>query len=580
MEQSEQDVDSNLPILRAIQKDESSREQSKETKESKDESLRLNVVDKGGCSSTTSEEFHLSVEDDEFYHGLLPKEDLPFLLREVGDFVTRTTQTSGPDVRRVLVISVKTSSGKGQTSFRHIVIRVKKVDGACEWKPFENIKFNSLKELIDAYITSKRPLIPDVKESALIRGIKKQPWEFRNNEVRLKGVIGTGQFGDVRAGEVYIRGKLKKVAVKLGKEDGSGRLLSGEQIREMMHEARLMRYFKHENVLKTYGVAVFKEPIMIILELVKGGCILDVLHQRRGHISQAEKVKYMCLGTAQGLAYLHEHKCIHRDIAARNVLYTHDKVAKISDFGLSRIGDCCVVKRSKRIPLRWTAPESFTAFKFTAKSDVFAFAIFMWEVLSDGEEPYKHKTNIEVRRMVEKGKRLEKPKQCSNETFSIVEKCWAPDPDNRCSMKEAVQLLSEVNVKPEKDSRTSSDVDGTGSEDVVRCASLKSYKSSKRLRRKRILKRPVGNRMDLCDAGSGAQHPRLMNMSSIKIIRRNKANVIRKAAATDQSINSKDDSREGTVLSKDKSVESREKSSESKENLDDDRKRRARLSSA
>lgn len=74
--------------------------------------------------------------------------------------------------------------------------------------------------------------------------------------------------------------------------------------------------------------------------------------------------------------------------------------AKISDFGLSRIGECYVVKRSKRIPLRWTAPESFTAFKFTAKSDVFAFAIFMWEVLSDGEEPYKHKTNIEVRRMV------------------------------------------------------------------------------------------------------------------------------------------------------------------------------------
>uniref|UniRef100_F1L2J5 Tyrosine-protein kinase n=1 Tax=Ascaris suum TaxID=6253 RepID=F1L2J5_ASCSU len=530
MEQSEQDVNSNLHILRAIQKDESSREQSKETKESKEESLRLKEVDKGGCSSTTTEELQLSAEDDEFYHGLVPKEDLPFLLREVGDFVTRTTQTSGPDVRRVLVVSVKTSSGKGQTSFRHIVIRVKKVNGICEWKPFENIKFNSLKELIDAYITSKRPLIPDVKESVLIRGIKKQPWEFRNNEVRLKGVIGTGQFGDVRAGEVYIRGKLKKVAVKLGKEDGSGRQLSREQIREMMHEARLMRHFKHENVLKTYGVAVFKEPIMIILELVKGGCILDVLHQRRGHISEIEKVRHMCLGTAQGLAYLHEHKCIHRDIAARNVLYTHDKVAKISDFGLSRIGECYVVKRSKRIPLRWTAPESFTAFKFTAKSDVFAFAIFMWEVLSDGEEPYKHKTNIEVRRMVEKGKRLEKPKQCSNETFSIVEKCWVSNPDSRCSMKEVVQLLSEVNVKPEKDSRTSSDADGTNSEDVVRSVSLKSYKSSKRLRRKRILKRPVGNRIDSCDVGSSARHPRLTNMSSIKIIRRNKTKLRRSQA--------------------------------------------------
>lgn len=71
---------------------------------------------------------------------------------------------------------------------------------------------------------------------------------------------------------------------------------------------------------------------IIILLQVKGGCILDVLHQRRGHISEIEKVRHMCLGTAQGLAYLHEHKCIHRDIAARNVLYTHDKVVSHSLF--------------------------------------------------------------------------------------------------------------------------------------------------------------------------------------------------------------------------------------------------------
>ncbi|VDM42624.1 unnamed protein product [Toxocara canis] len=415
MEQSERDVISNLRILRTIQKDESSREtkDTKDAKESKDESRE---ADKAG--SSTTEELQLSSEDDEFYHG------------------------SGADGRRVLVISVKILPIRCQKSFRHIVVRVNKTDGKYEWKAYENMTFNSLKELIDFYITAKRPLLPDVKESILIRGIKQQSWEFRNSDVKLKGVLGTGQFGDVRAGEIVIDGKLKKVAIKLGKEDRSGRQLSREQLKEMMHESRLMRLFKHENVLRTYGIAVFKEPIMIILELVKGGCILEVLRLRKRHISEAEKVGYMCLGTAQGLAYLHAHKCIHRDIAARNVLYTRDRVAKISDFGLSRMGECYMVTRSKKIPLRWTAPEVFSAFRFTAKSDVFAFAIFMWEVLSDGEEPYKHLTNIEVRRMVEKGKRLEKPKRCSDETFSIVEKCWAPNPDSRCSMKEVPTTYS------------------------------------------------------------------------------------------------------------------------------------------
>ncbi|VDK51592.1 unnamed protein product [Anisakis simplex] len=493
MDQSDQEVNSNLNLLRMNDKDDSGKDTKKtDTQGSKD-------TEKAATSST--EDVQLSFEGDEYYHGLLPKEDLPFLLKEIGDFVTRSTPSNTRDNHRILVLSVKTLSVKCQKSFRHIVLRVKKVDGKDEWRAFENTKFGSLKELIDTY----------VKESILIRGIKQQPWEFRNDDVKLKSVIGTGQFGDVKAGEVVIKGKLKKVAVKLGKEDDSGHRLNKEQLKELLHEARLMRLFKHENILKTYGVAVHKEPIMIILELIlglekvvrgilarwtanwegrrvrgaklriaccsqgrtegpneshktlmnsneshkivrrtftgntcntvikfqiKGGCILEVLHSRRGHISEYEKAGHMCLGTAEGLAYLHAHRCIHRDIAARNVLYTHDKIAKISDFGLSYVGDCYVVRRSKKIPLRWTAPESFTTFKFTAKTDVYSFAIFMWEVLTDGDEPYAHKTNIEVRRMVEKGDRLARPKGCSNETFSIVEKCWISNPDFRCSMKE------------------------------------------------------------------------------------------------------------------------------------------------
>lgn len=41
-----------------------------------------------------------------------------------------------------------------------------------------------------------------------------------------------------------------------------------EKIKEMMHEARLMRYFDHENVVKIHGVAVCREPLMIIIEMV------------------------------------------------------------------------------------------------------------------------------------------------------------------------------------------------------------------------------------------------------------------------------------------------------------------------
>lgn len=57
-------------------------------------------------------------------------------------------------------------------------------------------------------------------------------------------------------------------------------------------------------------------------------------------------------------------------------------------------------KGSKKIPMKWTAPETIAAYMYTPKTDVFSFSILLWEIFSDGAEPYKGKTAIEVRRMV------------------------------------------------------------------------------------------------------------------------------------------------------------------------------------
>ncbi|VIO91502.1 Uncharacterized protein BM_BM7313 [Brugia malayi] len=387
------------------------------------------------------------VLDESYYHGFLPREDLPCLLEQVGDFIIRITQLKPRDPCE-LILSLRVSDQNSPSAIRHVVIhRLKGKDGKIEWLTNQENRFNSLKELIDAYVSSKKPINPEIKTSQLIRPIARQSWEFLHENIILKDMLGEGQFGEVRAGEAIIDGKKIPVAVKIAKtiKDKKNIQQAKEKIKEMMHEARLMRYFDHENVVKIHGVAVCREPLMIIIELVNGGCLSDVLESRKGNIDEDEKIENMSLGSARGLEYIHAQRIIHRDIAARNVLYTENRVAKISDFGMSRHGNFYEMSRGNRkVPLKWTAPESMVTYQYTPKTDVFSFSILLWEIFSDGEEPYKGMTSIEVKRMISCGERLKKPEGCPDVMFQIMGKCWEQNPDNRYSMSEVVKQIEDI----------------------------------------------------------------------------------------------------------------------------------------
>uniref|UniRef100_A0A9J2QAI1 receptor protein-tyrosine kinase n=1 Tax=Ascaris lumbricoides TaxID=6252 RepID=A0A9J2QAI1_ASCLU len=177
---------------------------------------------------------------------------------------------------------------------------------------------------------------------------------------------------------------------------------------------------------------------------VNGGSLFDLLDRKKGQICGEEKIENMSLGAARGLEYLHSQRCIHRDIASRNVLYTDRKVAKISDFGMSRQGTLYEMKKGshKRIPLKWTAPESMVAFQYTPKTDVFSYSILLWEIFSDAAEPYAGLTCLEVKKMVSCGQRLKRPQCCPDEMFKLMCRCWAQNPVKRYTMSEVSNNFS------------------------------------------------------------------------------------------------------------------------------------------
>uniref|UniRef100_A0A914VJA9 Protein kinase domain-containing protein n=1 Tax=Plectus sambesii TaxID=2011161 RepID=A0A914VJA9_9BILA len=135
---------------------------------------------------------------------------------------------------------------------------------------------------------------------------------------------------------------------------------------------------------------------------------------------------------SDGMDYLSARGCIHRDVAARNVLVNEMKVAKIGDFGLCRLMDTATyTTRGGRLPIKWMALESLQDYQYTTKSDVWSFGVLLYELFSLGAAPYSLIQPTDMITYLRSGKRLDKPEQCADKVYSIMQECWKENPDER-----------------------------------------------------------------------------------------------------------------------------------------------------
>ncbi|XP_070535873.1 tyrosine-protein kinase Fer-like isoform X1 [Ptychodera flava] len=364
-----------------------------------------------------------TLDDEDWYHGCIPRLEAVELLQNNGDFLVRQKG----DNTGQLVLSVK-----WQDKHKHFPIQEK--DGCYR---LEGEGFATVSDLIEYQLSSGKPV---TKASlAVISNPIIKEWDLTHDDIIIGQFLGKGNFGDV------VKGTLKRdntpVAVKTCREN-----VDPTVRQKFLMEARILRQYDHPNIVKLVGVCTERHPIYIVMEFISGGDFLTFLRNKGGGLSVPQLVR-MSENAAAGMAYLASKKCIHRDLAARNCLVGDNDVVKISDFGMSRQEDDGIYMVSggmKQIPIKWTAPEAMNYGEYTIECDIWSYGILMWEIFSRGNIPYPGMGNQVAREKIENGYRMTAPEGTPPEVYDIMKKCWQYHPADRITFDEIHKILKKL----------------------------------------------------------------------------------------------------------------------------------------
>ncbi|GLJ53485.1 hypothetical protein SUGI_1140960 [Cryptomeria japonica] len=225
------------------------------------------------------------------------------------------------------------------------------------------------------------------QEQEALKGIHTKPNIFSYADMKSatsdfheENKLGQGGFGTVHKG-ILPDGKL--IAVKqLSSESKQGK-------REFINEVAAISAVQHRNLVKLHGCCVEGDHRILVYECLENNSLAQALFgNTKSDIQLDWPTRHnICIGTARGLAYLHEEssvRIVHRDIKASNILLDNSLNPKIADFGMAKLFDDTKTHISTRVAgtIGYLAPEYAMRGHLTEKADVFSFGVVALEVVS------------------------------------------------------------------------------------------------------------------------------------------------------------------------------------------------------
>uniref|UniRef100_A0A5S6R225 receptor protein-tyrosine kinase n=1 Tax=Trichuris muris TaxID=70415 RepID=A0A5S6R225_TRIMR len=296
------------------------------------------------------------------------------------------------------------------------------------------------------------PMGPSPDSAPECQPLPKKPGQVDLRQLRFVKKIGDGLYGEVHlCSWPSAQQPDRLVALKCL------RPVSDSAAREDFgRECRILASLENENLVRLLGISMTEEPWFMAVEYLCHGDLATFLRKKCQTVSYGA-LMYIATQVASGMRYLESRNFVHRDLAARNCLVGKRYFVKIGDLGMTRsefTGDYYPVEPSYLVPLRWMPWESLLNKEFSVKSDVWSFAVTLWEILNHcSVRPYEGLSDDQV---LDNAKRmscqsgdavlLPQPSCCPKDVYILMLECWQRSSNRRPSFREIHLFLQRKNL--------------------------------------------------------------------------------------------------------------------------------------
>ncbi|CAC5411498.1 Serine/threonine-protein kinase Nek2,Probable serine/threonine-protein kinase nek3,Serine/threonine-protein kinase Nek1,Serine/threonine-protein kinase Nek8,Serine/threonine-protein kinase Nek3,Serine/threonine-protein kinase Nek4 [Mytilus coruscus] len=195
-------------------------------------------------------------------------------------------------------------------------------------------------------------------------------------------------------------------------------------------EANILSQLKHPHIVSFHESFYDQEFVYIVQDYCDGGSLDEKIQEAKEKNIQIEEKEIMCWFVQMTMAvqYIHLKKVLHRDLKTENIFLTKSNVAKIGDFGISKVLE---------------SPEVCQEHPYSSKSDIWALGCVLYELCAL-DPPFDAQNLISLFFKIIKGEFIRIPSRYSDPLNDLVQAMLKRNPDERPS---ASQILSLPFVK-------------------------------------------------------------------------------------------------------------------------------------